>query len=303
MNIYYPFSLKNEIPKHFIKVKRNKKNKDLKKVKENRYYEEISLLNNIIELDKSHKLRQEKCNENCRYNLTLPYKDNKVTLNSSPNFINASWIHMPHPYYFIATQGPLPHTIEDFWIMCYENKIPVIVMLCNLIEDNKEKCADYWNIKDLKKFEITIIKEEKEEEIYIRTFQIFNKELKDSMTITQIHFTSWEDHNSLSEQYFNTLIKIINKLDDLKKEKKAVIHCSAGVGRTGTFICFYNLYHEIMKQINVEKNSKEIIFCIFNLVRKIKEMRMYSVENVIQYSLLYQFSNYLLLNYNVKNKK
>ena len=58
-----------------------------------------------------------------------------------------------------------------------------------------------------------------------------------------------------------------------------------------------------MKQINVEKNSKEIIFCIFNLVRKIKEMRMYSVENVIQYSLLYQFSNYLLLNYNVKNKK
>jgi len=58
-----------------------------------------------------------------------------------------------------------------------------------------------------------------------------------------------------------------------------------------------------MRQINIEKNSKEIIFCIFNLVRKIKEMRIFSVENVNQYALLYHFSNYLLLNYNVKNKK
>ena len=303
MNIYYSFSLKNEIPKHFIRVKRNKKNKEIKKIKENRYYEEISILNNLIELDNSHKLRLEKYNENCRYKLTLPYQDNKVILKSSQNFINASWIHFPYPYYFIATQGPLPHTIEDFWTMCYENKVSVIVMLCNLIENNTEKCSDYWNVKDLRKFEITILKEEKEEEIIIRTIQVVNKELKDDIIVTQIHFTAWEDHNDLNDQYFNTIIKMINKLDEIKKEKKVAIHCSAGIGRTGTFICFYNLYHEIMRQINIEKNTKEIIFCIFNLVRKIKEMRIFSVENVNQYALLNHFSNYLLLNYNVKNKK
>ena len=294
--------MKNIIPKYFIKEKRNNKNKNLKKIKGKKYYEEFAFLNNIIELDKSHKLRQEKYNENCRYQLVLPYKDNKVILDSSKNFINASWIHMPYKYYFIATQGPLPHTIEDFWTMCYERKVAVIVMLCNLKENNSEKCADYWNVKDLKNFEITILKEDKYEEIYIRTFQVNNKELKDNVIITQIHLTSWEDHNVLKEEYFNKIIKIIKKLDEIKKHKNAVIHCSAGVGRTGTFICLYNLYHEIMKQIVLE-NDKEIIFCVFNLVRKIKEMRMFSVENVNQYILLYHFANYLLLNYNVKNKK
>ena len=106
----------------------------------------------------------------------------------------------------------------------------------------------------------------------------------------------WEDHTALSKDYFKKIISMIKAIDQYRKI--SVIHCSAGVGRTGTFICMYNLYHEIMNQIYIEKESDEIIFSLFNLVRKMKEMRIFSVENVNQFALLYDFANYLLLNYN-----
>ena len=292
--------MKNIIQKHFISIKKGKRNKGFKKMNEKKSFEEYNNLLNFIELDKKHKLRLEKYNDNCRYKTVLPYKDNLVKL-SNHNFINASWIHIPYPYYFIATQGPLPHTIEDFWTMCYENKVSLIVMLCNLIEKEKEKCANYWKTINLNNFEILKLndkRDKKEKDIIIRTFEVFNKEKKGKLIITQIHLTSWEDHCVLDVNDFNKIIKIINLIDEYKGKRNAVVHCSAGIGRTGTFICMYNIYHEILQQIY--ENSDDIIICIMNMVRKIKEMRMHSVENPQQYSSLFAFADYLLKNYNVK---
>ena len=204
---------------------------------------------------------------------------------------------------FIATQGPLPNTIEDFWTMCDEYDVEAIVMLCKLKENGIEKCANYWESKNMKNLEIKKIKEEaldKDNGIIYRKFQLYNIYKKNLVkTVSQMHLTCWEDHESLGEDYFDKIIALIDFVDKFRNGKPVIVHCSAGVGRTGTFISLYNIFHEIMQQIFQTKNEF-IEISVFNLVRKIKELRMYTVENENQYFFLYLFINYLLVSYNRK---
>ena len=270
----------------------------------------------------------DKENKFCRYSEVRTYKDNKVEINSKNGYINASWIHIPYHKSFIATQGPLESTIGDFWEMCYSYNVKVIVMLCKLDENYKEKCANYWdtNLKNyiiqktsetiqlndglrMRKFRIIRKdnnkdnnKENKEinNNYIINNNNIYNNNNKDiGKDIIQIHFTCWPDH-SIPESAYYKIIDIIHMVDKYKGGNPVVVHCSAGIGRTGTFISLYNLYHEITDQINNLK-IKEIRFSIMNLVRKLKEMRLYLVESENQYTFLYQFVNLFLKQNNTLN--
>ena len=261
---------------------------------------EFKYLNSLIDNDNEHKLQLDPLNGNCRYKNVLTYKTNRVILNTTKRYINASWIHIPFKYYFIATQGPLPQTIEDFWTMCYEYKVSVVIMLCNLKENNVNKCANYWDVINLYNFDIIKLEEIEEDGICKRTIEIINKRTKERMNIKQIQLLCWDDHTALNMNYFNKIIYLINSLDKYRNNRSVVVHCSAGVGRTGSFICMYLLYYEIIQQIYNEKNLDVISFSIMNLVRKMKEMRMLSIENVNQFSLLYDFVNFLLINYNIR---
>ena len=236
-----------------------------------------------------------------RYKDIRTYSYNNVQIEEQGHeYINASWIHLPFYRKFIATQGPIPKTIEDFWIMCNKYNVNTIVMLCNFKEKNVEKCANYLASKKMGFFEVKNMKSQIiDNGITIRKFQLLNiYDNKKINNMTQIHLTCWEDHSALNSNYFDKIIKIIKIIDRISNDKTVVVHCSAGVGRTGTFISLYNLYHEIMKQIN-DKDKEIIKFSVFNLVRKIKELRMYMVENQNQYILLYKFVNYLLVNNNI----
>ena len=112
----------------------------------------------------------------------------------------------------------------------------------------------------------------------------------------QFHFIGWPDHGApdiSNGEVFEIFCEINKKVDELNKGKDPIIvHCSAGVGRTGTFVSMYLLEKEIMKQIKYKFDF--IRFNIFNLVRKIKEMRMYMVQAPPQYEFIYSFVKYLL---------
>ena len=131
-----------------------------------------------------------------------------------------------------------------------------------------EKCYNYWDAY-LKRYQIIKTSNEikNEEGLIIRNFQIINKSDYVSKDIVQIHLMSWDDHTAPISNY-EKIIKIINFILENKKNSPVVVHCSAGVGRTGTFISLFNLYNEITQQLN----KKEIHFSIMNLVRKLKEM-------------------------------
>ena len=172
-------------------------------------------------------------------------------------------------------------------------------MLCNLEENGKEKCVNYWENSDnigcvitvpiQSNFDITYTTEIINEDITIRNIKYLDKEKKIEKTIKQIHYGSWPDHQSLDiNKVYGNILFMFNLVDNEIGHNPICVHCSAGVGRTGTFIALYNLYRDILNQLHDDKiNIISISF--LNLVRKMKEMRMHLVEREDQYKLIYEF--------------
>ena len=280
-------------------MKKGKKNKGL----DNQDTEdEFLYLKNLIDFNDKYISRLLDDDELCRYSNIRCYKDNYVKISSPHELINASWIHFPFEDSFISAQAPLKNTIDDFWTMCFDYDINIIIMLCNLEENGKEKCVEYWendkrDIKDSTastmdtNFIINYTTEQINNDIIIRNINIRdkNKEENNEKKIKQIHYGSWPDHQSLDIQdIYGNILFMFNLVDKEIGHNPIVVHCSAGVGRTGTFIALYNLYRDILNQIH-EKNNKNITINFMNLVRKLKEMRMHLVETEDQYKLIYKF--------------
>ena len=280
-------------------MKKGKKNKGL----DNQDTEdEFLYLKNLIDFNDKYISRLLDDDELCRYSNIRCYKDNYVKISSPHELINASWVHFPFENSFISAQAPLKNTIDDFWTMCFDYNINTIIMLCNLEENGKEKCVEYWENekRDLKdstastmdtNFIINYTTEQINNDIIIRNINIRdkNKEENNEKKIKQIHYGSWPDHQSLDIQdIYGNILFMFNLVDKEIGHNPIVVHCSAGVGRTGTFIALYNLYRDILNQIH-DQNNKNITINFMNLVRKLKEMRMHLVETEDQYKLIYKF--------------
>ena len=280
-------------------MKKGKKNKGLNSQDTE---DEFIYLKNLIDFNDKYISRLLDDDELCRYSNIRCYKDNYVKISSPHELINASWIHFPFEDSFISAQAPLKNTIDDFWTMCFDYDINIIIMLCNLEENGKEKCVEYWenDKRDLKdstastmdtNFIINYTTEQINNDIIIRNINIRdkNKEENNEKKIKQIHYGSWPDHQSLDIQdIYGNILFMFNLVDKEIGHNPIVVHCSAGVGRTGTFIALYNLYRDILNQIH-NKNNKKITINFMNLVRKLKEMRMHLVETEDQYKLIYKF--------------
>ena len=238
----------NKIKKYSYKISKT----DLLKFKEliDNYeyiHEEFLLLINEVDYPNLKNKRQVDFNNKNRYTDILPFKDNLVPL-KDVNYINASFINIPDKKNFIATQGPLDHTVSDFWEMIYEYNVNIIVMLCNIKEDKKIKCSEYWNKKIMEKdnrFKLENISqlETNYKDLIIRKIQ-YKKNGDDSIKeVYHLNYIGWQDYAipNIKDAY-DILVQMF---DFINKEKSntTVIHCSAGVGRTGSFLTMINLYN------------------------------------------------------------
>ncbi|XP_053398611.1 uncharacterized protein LOC123556423 isoform X2 [Mercenaria mercenaria] len=223
-----------------------------------------------------------------RYKDMYPYNANRVLLPEIPGtegstYINASRIDgYQSPGKYIAAQGALGTTVHDIWRMVWSEGITVIVMLTRCYELGRMKCFQYWS--DEGQFEhgdirINITSVEKYSDFEIRTFVCSKTDSLERRTVLQYHYTAWPDKDvpdtALSlAQFWHTVRK-----NDIAKNTPWLIHCSAGVGRTGTFIALDYLYDQGMSEGKVD---------VKGVVYSLREQRLNMVQMKEQYLYLHE---------------
>ncbi|XP_038205061.1 tyrosine-protein phosphatase non-receptor type 20 isoform X3 [Arvicola amphibius] len=213
-----------------------------------------------------------------RYRDILPYDSTRVPLGKNKNYINASYIRIENheeEYFYIATQGPLPETIEDFWQMVMENNCNVIAMITREIEGGVIKCQSYWPISlkeplELKHLSILLENCQITQYFIIRIFQIVKKSTGTSRCVKHLQFTKWPDHGTPASADF--FIKYVRYVRKSHITGPLVVHCSAGVGRTGVFICVDVVFCAIEKNLS---------FNIMNIVTQMRKQRCGMIQTKV----------------------
>ena len=173
-------------------------------------------------------------------------------------YINANYIDGPYlqKERIIATQGPKKETYHSFWRMVYLKNVSLIFMLCGTEEKGQPKCHKYWPRTDVE-WELdpllTLSQANEEslvaDQTVMRTFRLSPSEegIKQGLEtreVRQIHYTGWPDHGIPDEKgiaAFDLMLDEAKSFLEEKESEKVVVHCSAGVGRTGTFIAMLHL--------------------------------------------------------------
>uniref|UniRef100_K1Q4N7 protein-tyrosine-phosphatase n=1 Tax=Magallana gigas TaxID=29159 RepID=K1Q4N7_MAGGI len=183
---------------------------------------------------------------------------------------------------YIAAQGPKANTLADFWRMIWQENVATIVMLTNLKEGEKFKCTQYWpeRNKPLSAGPVMVkLIEEKEFAFYIeRKMSVSNKQLKKTRVIYQHHYTAWPDHGTPESLCLLTFHNHVISKTNNNTNVPTVVHCSAGVGRTGTYIALDALYH-MGKQTGTVN--------VVEFVKKMRGNRVSMVQTFEQYTTIY----------------
>jgi len=198
-----------------------------------------------------------------KYPDKLPYDHNRVLLNalvngSNSDYINASTVtdHDPRNPAYIVSQGPMAHTVADFWQMVWEQGTVVIVMLSRLSENGYQLAHRYWPDEGSQQYHIYEVHLVSEhvwcDDYLVRSLYLKNTQTGETRTVTQFHFLSWSDGSV--PQSSKSLLEFRRKVNKSYRGRSCpiIIHCSDGVGRSGTYV----LIDMVLNRMN--KGSKEI---------------------------------------------
>ncbi|KAM3911538.1 tyrosine-protein phosphatase non-receptor type 18 isoform 2-T2 [Leptodactylus fuscus] len=246
-----------------------------------------------------------------RYKDILPYDQTRVPVTllaeeAGSDYINASFIQGvdKHPRY-IATQGPLSHTVMDFWRMIWQYNVKVIVMACRDVEQGKKKCERYWPLdQDTVQYGAftvsTVSKFIVNAEVVFRNLRVmFLEEVRE---LGHFQYIAWPDRG-IPDSYacFLEMIQLVRQHQGEHKAPMCV-HCSAGCGRTGV-ICTVEYIQCLLHKQKVPSD-----FSIFEVVMEMRRQRPSAVQTREQYDFLYHaitemFEKQLKENHNYENLK
>ncbi|XP_061579700.1 protein tyrosine phosphatase receptor type Na isoform X1 [Cololabis saira] len=190
----------------------------------------------------------------------LPYDHSRVKLKTEVNsnkrdYINASFIsdHDPRQPAYIATQGPLPHTVADFWQMVWENGCTVIVMMTALVEEGEMQCERYWPDEGSSLYHIYEVNLVSEhiwcKDFLVRSFYVKNVQTQETRTLTQFHLLSWPGDGIPTST--RPLLDFRRKVNKCYRGRSCpiIVHCSDGTSRAGAYILIDMVLNRMAKGV------------------------------------------------------
>ncbi|CAG0879893.1 unnamed protein product [Cyprideis torosa] len=211
-----------------------------------------------------------------RYRDVSPYDHTRIVLKNCPKnkygYINASHVSVPSANRkYILAQGPLPITIGHFWLMVWQSNSRAVVMLNRVIEKNQIKCSLYWPdgvnnshkdevVCEDVKIRVRLLKEEDQNYFVVRTFLLTNEEDKTTKEVFHFHYTTWPDFGvPESPAAFLAFLDSVRRSGALSPDVgPCVVHCSAGIGRSGTF-CLVDSALVLLMEKEQPVNVKELL--------------------------------------------
>ncbi|XP_041445140.1 protein tyrosine phosphatase receptor type F L homeolog isoform X17 [Xenopus laevis] len=220
----------------------------------------------------------------------MPYELSRVSLQpirgvEGSDYINASFIDgYRQQKGYIATQGPLAETTEDFWRMLWEHNSTIVVMLTKLREMGREKCHQYWPAERSARYQYFVVDPMAEynmPQYILREFKVTDARDGQSRTIRQFQFTDWPEQGvpKTGEGFIDFIGQVHKTKEQFGQDGPITVHCSAGVGRTGVFITL---------SIVLERMRYEGVVDMFQTVKTLRTQRPAMVQTEDQYQLCYR---------------
>uniref|UniRef100_A0A3Q2EEH8 Receptor-type tyrosine-protein phosphatase delta n=1 Tax=Cyprinodon variegatus TaxID=28743 RepID=A0A3Q2EEH8_CYPVA len=222
----------------------------------------------------------------------MPYETTRVCLQpirgvEGSDYINASFIDgYRQQRAYIATQGPLAETTEDYWRMLWEHNSTIVVMLTKLREMGREKCHQYWPAERSARYQYFVVDPMAEynmPQYILREFKVTDARDGQSRTVRQFQFTDWPEQGvpKSGEGFIDFIGQVHKTKEQFGQDGPITVHCSAGVGRTGVFITL---------SIVLERMRYEGVVDIFQTVKMLRTQRPATVQTEDQYQFCYRAS-------------
>jgi protein tyrosine phosphatase len=229
-----------------------------------------------------------------RYRDIQTYDDTRVFLMDDENdYINANNVVIPvagRQFWYIAAQGPNPTTIPHFWNMIWEQQSLIIVMLTGCTESGVTKCEQYWPEKQGQTQQygqrsVTLLKLRMNDSFVLRGLQVTDLETQESRLVWQLHYTAWPDHGVPESE--SAMLEFVDELRAVRAKYippnsptapwPIVVHCSAGIGRTGVLMALEIALAKIEAGESVDMTQ---------IISDLREQRFGLIQRPEQYSFV-----------------